>query len=335
MTNGGAQHQDFENALSDFLDVPHCIAFANGTLALNAALSLFDLKGEVITTPFSFVATAHVLKPLGLTPRFVDIEPEGLGLDPVAVEAAITEETSAIFPVHVYGNPCQVEALEKISCQNNLKLIYDAAHCFGVRYKGKSLLSYGDASALSFHATKSFHTFEGGAVIAPDADQATWLQRYKNFGLDAQGAADFEGINGKMNELQAAIGLLNLQMHSEVIHKRKVLYLRYLEQLEDIEGLQFIRPPAGTEPNYAYCPLRIGRSFPLNRDALMAKLEEHNIFARRYFYPLITDMPAYCDYKQHFPVATQIAEEILCLPLYPDLSEEDQSRVIDVIASSL
>lgn len=326
-TNDGPKHNELQDSLSGFLGVPDNVLVGNGTYALVAALAAFDFEpGEVITTPFTFVASAHCLEPLNLKPKFVDIEAEGLTIDPKLVEAAITPQTRAIMAVHVYGNPCDIEALEDIAKRHNLKIIYDAAHAFGVKYKGRSIFNYGDASCVSYHATKAFHTFEGGGVFSPDPRICEFVRRYKNFGLD-QGIFVQQGLNTKMSEVHAAVGLVNLKHYDEHVSSRKKIYERYQRELSEIVGLTFVSFDKQEDANYNYCPIL----FKLGRDALFDKFKDAGIFTRKYFYPLLTDMPAYAAYKENFPVASRVAEEILCLPIYSDLTSEEQTKIIDII----
>lgn len=328
-TNDGPKHWELTDKLCNFLEVEDLVLVGNGTYALVAALAAFDFEpGEVITTPFTFVATAHCLKPFNLTPKFVDIEPNDLTIDPKAVEAAITPQTRAIMAVHVYGNPCYIESLQEIADRHNLKIIYDAAHAFGVTYKGKSIFEYGDASCVSFHATKAFHTFEGGAVFSQEKSILDFVRRYKNFGIE-EGVFVENGLNTKMSEIHAAIGLVNLAHYNEHVSKRADIYERYRRELSDIVGLSFVSFERQDNANYNYCPIL----FKSGRDALFEKFKEAGIFTRKYFYPLLTDMPAYAEYKENFPVASRVAEEILCLPIYSDLSEEEQSKIIEVVRS--
>ncbi len=334
LTNNGPLAHQLEDELIKYLGVSNCSLVNNGTFALQAAMAIFDLKGEVITSPFSFVATAHAIHGAGLTPRFVDVDPETLCIDPACLEEHINDKTCAILGVHVYGRACDTDALAHIASQNNLKLIYDAAHCFGIEHKGRSLLSYGDASAISFHATKSFHTIEGGAVICGDDHDGEKIKRYRNFGLDDHNIqAEQDGLNGKMNEFQAAMGLANLECYEAMHQKRRDLFNRYKQALSGIEGLDFVEPESEAPGNYGYCPVLIGDAYPLARDELMDKMQEFGIYPRRYFYPLITDMLAFKPYKGEFPHAEKAAKQVLCLPLYPDLAEADQDRVIDIMST--
>lgn len=327
-TNAGPKHAELKKALCDFLGVPDCVLVGNGTYALVDMVAAFGLEpGEVITTPFTFVASAHCLEPLKLTPRFVDIKADGLTIDPAEIEKAITPKTRAILGVHVYGNPCDIEAIDKIAKKYNIKVIYDAAHAFGVTYKGQSIFNYGDASCVSFHATKAFHTFEGGAVFSNNPDICEFVGKYKNFGMNSLGIFERHGLNTKMSELHAAAGLVNLPHYHEHVMKKKVLYDRYQRELADVKDLSFVSMKDQENPNYNYCPVLFGRG----RDALFDRFKEDNIFTRKYFYPLLTDMPAYTEYKQTFPVASKVAEQILCLPIYSDMTEEEHDKVIQVI----
>jgi dTDP-4-amino-4,6-dideoxygalactose transaminase len=313
LTNCGPYHQDLEKKLSDYLGVEHLALFANGTLALVTALQTLRITGEVITTPFSFVAAAHSLLWNGIKPVFVDIHPETFNLDPEKIEGAITPQTTAILPVHVYGKPCDVEKIQEIADIYGLKVIYDAAHAFGVHYKGESLLKYGDLSTMSFHATKVFNTFEGGAVVTVVAP----------------------GINAKMNELQAAFGLLQLKHVDKAIERRREIDAQYRQQLLSVAGIFCQVLPADTIYNYAYFPIFIGEEYHLSRDELIDKLRRHGIFPRRYFYPLISDFPMYRDLpsaaKPNLPIARKTADQVLCLPIYPDLDNESITRIVSII----
>lgn len=327
-TNSGPKHMELKRSLCHFLGVPDCVLLGNGTYALVAALSAFGFEaGEVITTPFTFVASTQCLQPLNLVPRFVDVEPGHLTIDPAAIEAAISEKTRAILGVHVYGNPCDTEAIQKIADRHGLKVIYDAAHAFGVGYKGQSVLNYGDASCLSFHATKAFHTFEGGAVISALPEVCDYVRKYRNFGIAPDGAVVQHGLNTKMSELHAAAGLVNLVHYQELVAARRTLYERYCEALAKVPGLSFVPLTRQENANYNYCPVLFSRG----RDALCESLGQAGIFTRKYFYPLVTDMPNFAAYRQHFPVASTIVEQVLCLPIYPDLTFDEQDKVIAII----
>lgn len=335
LTNNGAFHQQLERELAEYLGVPYLSLFANGTVALVVAMQALRITGEVITTPFSFVATAHSLLWNGIKPVFVDIDPITLNLDPEKVEAAITPQTTAILPVHVYGRPANVDRLQAIADTYGLKVIYDAAHAFSVRYRGQSVLGHGDMSILSFHATKVFNTFEGGAVVCQDAKTKQRVDYLKNFGFADEVTVVAPGINGKMNEFQSALGLLQLKYIGQCIEKRREIDSIYRAALADVEGLRMLPAMPETESNYAYFPILVGPDYPRSRDALYQKLRERNIHARRYFYPLISDFPMYRGLPsaapENLPVAKRIAEQVLCLPIYPDLSRGEQERVIDVL----
>lgn len=335
LTNSGPFHQELEKKLADYLGVGHLALFANGTLALVTALQALRITGEVITTPFSFVATAHSLLWNGIKPVFVDIHPETFNLDPEKIEAAITPQTTAIMPVHVYGKPCDVEKIQKIADTYGLKVIYDAAHAFGVNYKGESLLKHGDLSVLSFHATKVFNTFEGGAIVCPDAKTKSRIDDLKNFGYNGEVTVIAPGINAKMNELQAAFGLLQLKHIAKAIDRRREIDAQYRKKLSSISGVMCPPVPADTIYNYAYFPILIEKDYPISRDELNDKLRRHKIFPRRYFYPLISEFPMYrgllSAHRDNLPVATNLADQVLCLPIYPDLDNESITRIVSII----
>jgi len=335
LTNSGPFHQELENKLADYLGVEHLALFANGTLALVTALQALRITGEVITTPFSFVATAHSLLWNGIKPVFVDIHPETFNLDPEKIEAAITPYTTAILPVHVYGKPCEVEKIQKIANTYGLKVIYDAAHAFGVSYKGESLLKHGDFSMLSFHATKVFNTFEGGALICPDAKTKKRIDDLKNFGYAGEVTVIAPGINAKMNEIQAAFGLLQLKYINKAIDRRREIDALYREQLSSTAGIICPPLPADTIYNYAYFPILIAKEYPILRDHLNEILRQHNIYARRYFYPLISEFPMYrglpSSAQSNLPLARTVADRVLCLPIYPALENESIARITSII----
>jgi dTDP-4-amino-4,6-dideoxygalactose transaminase len=336
LTNGGPFHQELEKKLAEYLGVEHLALFANGTLALVTALQALRIAGEVITTPFSFVATAHSLLWNGIKPVFVDIHPKTFNLDPEKIEAAITPHTTAIMPVHVYGKPCDVEKIQKIADIYGLKIIYDAAHAFGVNYKGKSLLKHGDLSTLSFHATKVFTTFEGGAIVCPDAKTKKRIDDLKNFGYAGEVTVVAPGINAKMNELQAAFGLLQLKHIDSALDRRREIDAHYRTQLSSVTGISCPPLPADTIYNHAYFPILIEKEYPLSRDELNDTLRQHGIFARRYFYPLISDFPMYRGLPSatasNLPAAKKAAEHVLCLPIYPDLTHESITNIVSIIA---
>lgn len=335
LTNGGAFHKQLEEALCEFLAVKHLSLFANGTIALVTALQSMRVTGEVITTPYSFVATSHSLLWNGIKPVFVDIDPDTLNLDPAKIEAAITPQTTAILPVHCYGHPCDVDAIQSIADKYNLKVIYDAAHAFGVRDEGGSLLRHGDLSVLSFHATKVFNTFEGGAIICPDISTKHRIDQLKNFGFVDETTVDAPGINGKMAEINAAMGLLQLKTFHEIIARRKAIDAAYRELLSGIPGIRCLQGLHGKEGNYAYFPILVGPDYQLSRDGLYHRLKDVDIHPRRYFYPLISDFPMYRGLPSarhdNLLVAALAAEQILCLPIYPALEMERVAEIAGII----
>lgn len=335
LTNGGTFHQQLEGALCDYLGVKHLSLFTNGTIALVTALQSLRIAGEVITTPYSFVATAHSLLWNGIRPVFVDIEPRTLNLDTTKIEAAITPQTTAILPVHVYGQPCDVEGIQAIANNYNLKVVYDAAHAFGVQCHCGSVLNHGDLSVLSFHATKVFNTFEGGAIVCPDDKTKQRIDHLKNFGFVDEVTVVAPGINGKMSEINAAFGLLQLRHVDAALSRRKSIDATYREALGKAPGIRFLEGGGERVANYAYFPILIEADYPLSRDALYQKLKDNNIFARRYFYPLISDFSMYrglpSAHHDNLPVATATAKKVLCLPIYPALTAQDQQRIIDVV----
>jgi len=335
ITNGGPFHVQLERELCEYLGVKYISLFTNGTIALLTALQSLRITGEVITTPYSFVATAHSLIWNGIKPVFVDIDPVTLNMDPSKIEAAITPQTTAIMPVHCYGHPCDVDAIQKIADTYNLKVIYDAAHAFGVKVPSGSILNYGDLSVLSFHATKVFNTFEGGAIICPDQKTKERIDHLKNFGFVNETTVIAPGINGKMSEINAAFGLLQLKHVDELIKKRGEIDARYREQLSGIPGIHCLEKTCDETSNFSYFPILVDSEYPLKRDELYEKLKLENIYARRYFYPLISEFPMYKSLMsarhENIPVAQQAAMKVLCLPIYPNLMESDQQRVINVI----
>ncbi|MDY1038792.1 DegT/DnrJ/EryC1/StrS family aminotransferase [Lelliottia sp. CFBP8978] len=335
LTNGGEFHQQLEEALAHYLGVKHVCLFANGTLALLTALQALRVTGEVITTPYSFVATSHTLLWNGLTPVFADIDPHTFNIDPERIEELITPQTTAIMPVHCYGIPCDVKKIQQIADIYGLKVIYDAAHAFGVSQNGTSILNSGDLSVLSFHATKVFNTFEGGAIVCHDARTKQRIDYLKNFGFAGETRVVAPGINAKMNEVEAAFGLLQLQYIDDALTARAGISQRYSEALKDIPGVTFFDPEDRFEWNHSYYPVLIDSHYPLSRDALYEALKAENVYSRRYFYPLISSFAMYRHLPSaatdNLPVANQLAEQILCLPIYPDLKIEDQRRVIDIV----
>ena len=330
LTNGGTFHQQLEQALCDYLGVKHLALFTNGTIALITALQALRITGEVITTPYSFVATAHSLLWNGIKPVFVDIDPISLNLDPAKIEAAITPQTTAIMPVHCYGYPCDVERIQAIADNYNLKVIYDAAHAFGVKNQDGGILNHGDLSVLSFHATKVFNTFEGGAIICPDEKTKRRIDHLKNFGFVDEVTVVAAGINGKMSEINAAFGLLQLKGIDEALAKRQAIDAHYRESLKDIVGIR-CADGGSHVANYAYFPIFVEK----NRDTLYETLKENGIFGRRYFYPLISDFPMYRGLPSaapsNLPIARKTSEEVICLPIYPELSPDSQDKVIGII----
>jgi dTDP-4-amino-4,6-dideoxygalactose transaminase len=335
LTNNGPFHQQLEQALCEYLGVKHLALFANGTLALITALQALRITGEVITTPYSFVATAHSLLWNGIKPVFVDIDAVTLNLHPDKVEAAITPQTTAIMPVHCYGHPCDVEQIQKIADTYGLKVVYDAAHAFGVQNREGSILNHGDLSVLSFHATKVFNTFEGGAIVCHDPKTKQRIDYLKNFGIADEVTVVAPGINGKMSEINAAFGLLQLKVIDDALEKRKAIDQRYREALNGIAGIHCLPAPTERVANYAYFPILVQPDYPLNRDALYQKLRDNNVFARRYFYPLISDFPMYrglpSSAHANLPVARRIADQVICLPIYPALSEAQLDFVLSLI----
>lgn len=335
LTNNGDYHQQLEKELGDYLGVEHISLFANGTLALITALQALDIRGEVITTPYTFVATSNALIWNKLKPVFVDIALEDGNIDPANIEKAITKRTSAILPVHVYGNPCQVEEIEAIAKRNNLKVIYDAAHAFGVKVNNQSVLNYGDLSILSFHATKVFHTFEGGAIISQSKEMKRYIDDLKNFGFHNETTVVAPGINAKMNELQAAMGILQLKTYSDQRLKRKRIAEYYKNKLESTTGIDFMQFREINRPNYGYLPIFINDDYPISRDKLYEKLKDNNIYARRYFYPLVSEFKPYkqlrSNKKAGLANAVNMADQVICLPIYPELSMAEVQRVCDII----
>jgi len=336
LTNNGPFHKQFEQVLAEYLGVKYISVFSNGTLALITALQALRITGEVITTPFSFVATTHSLWWNNIKPVFADIESDYFNLDPEKVEAAITPQTTAIMPVHVYGNPCKLERFKQIADTYGLKLIYDAAHAFGVKVNRESVLNFGDLSILSFHATKVFNTIEGGAIICHDEKTKQRIDYLKNFGFADETTVIAPGINAKMNELQAAYGLLQLKYVDAYIEKRKIISALYREKLKDIEGLLFLEGIEGVDHVDSYFPILINSdNFGKSRDEVYENLKLYNIFGRRYFYPLISSFPTYrglsSSASHNLPIAEQIAKHVICLPIYPELSLDNVTTICSII----
>ncbi|WP_169725521.1 DegT/DnrJ/EryC1/StrS family aminotransferase [Desulfomicrobium escambiense] len=336
LTNQGKYHNEFEEALAKFLKVPYVCLFTNGTLALITALQVLRITGEVITTPYSFVATTHSLWWNNIKPVFVDIDPVYCNLNPDKVESAITPQTTAILPVHVYGNPCQVDKLQEIADTYGLRLIYDAAHAFGVTINGHSLLSYGDLSILSFHATKVFNTFEGGAIICHDARTKKRIDYLKNFGFAGETSVVAPGINAKMNEFQAALGLLQLKYFENNKNLRLIIAESYRENLKAIPGISFLEPAKNVTWNNAYFPIFVdAEQFGHTRDELYNHLKMYNYICRRYFYPLISNFNCYKDLQstQNLQIANIKSSQVICLPIYPDLNLIHVNNICKIIKS--
>ena len=334
LTNMGENHEALSAELAQFLQVPYVSLFTNGHLALELCLQAMKLEGEVITTPFTFVSTTQAIIRSGLFPVFCDIDPKTYTIDVNAIEDLITEKTCAILPVHVYGNVCDVEAIEDIAKKHNLKVIYDAAHAFGVTYKGKGIGNYGDASMFSFHATKVFHTIEGGALTTGDKDLVSTLYRTRDFGIRDEEVVDEIGLNAKMNEFQAIMGRCNLKHLPEELKKREEVVKRYREHLSGVNGIVTCEPQKDTVPNHAYFPIVVDeKRFGHTRDEIQEKLAEHNIFARKYFYPLTNKMECYAGKYEnaHVPVAAWTADRVLTLPMSASLELADVDRICDLI----
>lgn len=348
ITNMGHYHEELEKRLAEYLGVEYISLFTNGTLPLITALQALDIReGEVITSPYSFVATSHAIWWNHLTPVFVDVDPATGNIDPNKIEAAITEKTVAILPVHCYGCPCDVERIDAIAKKHNLKVIYDAAHAFGVRVNaregaGASILDFGDISTISFHATKVYNTIEGGALVCHSAEMKRLIDQLKNFGFEDETVVLAPGINSKMDEARSAYGLLNLQQVNDAIAARKRVAQRYTEAIKQIEGIELfpyiesLGAEQGFEWNCAYYPILINEAeYGMKRDELYAKMKAANVYGRRYFYPLITAFDPYRDYPSaspdNLPVATKIANQVICLPMHHALSEEDVERVLKVL----
>jgi len=353
ITNMGHYHQELEKALAEYLGVEYISLFTNGTLPLITALQALGITcGEVITTPYSFVATSHSIWWNGLTPVFVDIEEDTCGMDPAKIEAAITPNTVAIMPVHCYGKPCDVEAIDKIAKKHNLRVIYDAAHAFGVKIKRElpqidpqisenttewtSILNYGDISTLSFHATKVYNTIEGGALICHSKEMKEYIDHLKNFGFEDEVTVLAPGINSKMDEVRAAYGLLNLRQVDKAIDARHKVASAYREALRDVPGIRFFDDMPGVKHNYSYFPIFVDAAeYGMTRDELYQKMKDNGVLGRRYFYPLITAFDPYKDIPSaaptNLPVANKVADSVICLPMHHALTEEDINRVINCI----
>ena len=336
ITNNGQFHQQLETELCKYLKVPYISLFTNGTIPLLTALQALRITGEVITTPYSFVATTHSLWWNGIKPVFVDIEESTCGIDPDKIEAAITPKTTAIMPVHCYGKPCNTKRIQEIADKYGLKVIYDAAHAFGVEVNGESVLNAGDISTLSFHATKVYNTVEGGAMVMHDAEMKKRVDFLKNFGFANETSVVAPGINGKMDEVRSAFGLLNLRKVDDAINARQKVAQIYRKELRDVSGVRFFDDMPGVRHNYSYFPIFINAAkFGMTRDELYFKMKEQNVLGRRYFYPLISEFSTYRGLPsanpQNLPVATRIANEVICLPMHHELSDNDLERVLNCI----
>jgi dTDP-4-amino-4,6-dideoxygalactose transaminase len=335
LTNGGPFHRQLETALCEYLGVKYISLFTNGTVALITALQALQIKGSVITSPYSFVATTHSLLWNGIRPIFVDVDPITLNLDPGKIAAAIEDDTTAILPVHCYGHPCDVDGVRAVAERHDLKVIYDAAHAFGVTDEAGSILRHGDLSMLSFHATKVFNTFEGGAIICSDLNTKQNIDHLKNFGITDEVTVVTSGLNGKMSEVNAAFGLLQLQHIAIAIGRRREIDAMYRSLLQDVRGIRCLTSSRAISTNGGYFPILVEVDYPIDRDQLFQKLADHNIFARRYFFPLISNFPMYRDQASaragNLPHANDAALKVLCLPIYPDLSDEQVQAIAAII----
>ena len=336
ITNNGSFHKQLEAALADYLGVPYVSLFTNGTLPLITALQALRITGEVITTPYSFVATTHALWWNGIKPVFVDIDPNTGNIDPEKIESAITPKTTAIMPVHVYGKPCDTRRIQEIADQYGLKVIYDAAHAFGVKVNGESILKAGDMSTLSFHATKVYNTIEGGAMIMHDAQTKKRIDYLKNFGFANEVTVVGPGINSKMDEMRAAYGLLNLKQVDAAIEAHHQVAIKYREALRNVEGITFFDDMSGVKHNYSYFPIFVdAKKYGMTRDALYEKMKAANVLGRRYFYPLISDFSTYRGLEsarpENLPNAHQMDGSVICLPMHHALSEENINRILSTI----
>lgn len=336
VTNNGYYHRELEKALCEYLDVPYISLFANGTLPLITALQALRITGEVITTPYSFVATTHSLWWNGITPVFVDIEPDTCNIDPDKIEATITSRTTAIMPVHVYGNPCHVKRIQEIADKYGLKVIYDAAHAFGVKVDGESILNAGDMSVLSFHATKVYNTVEGGALVVHDEQSKRNIDYLKDFGFAGETEVVAPGINGKIDEIRSVYGLLNLKQVDAAIEARHWVAICYREALRNVEGITFMDDTSNVQHNYSYFPIFVdAEKYGMTRDELYFKMKEHNVLGRRYFYPLISSFCTYRGLKSavptNLPNAHKIAETVICLPMHHALDEDNLDRILNIL----
>ena len=337
LTNSGPFHEELEHKLSNYLGVNQISLLANGTLALMTALQALNVKGEVITTPFTFVATVNAILCTGNLPIFVDIEVGSLNIDPKAIEAAINTNTKAIVATHCYGNPCDTKTIEKIAHKYNLRVIYDAAHAFGVEDSGGSILRHGDLSILSLHATKVFTTFEGGCIIANDTEITKTVTQLRNFGISSEGQVASVGLNAKMSEVHAALGLLQLNYVDALIKKRSIIADLYKKNISKIKGICVVQDTEITKPNYTYFPILIREDYPVDRDTLFKRMADIGVNARKYFFPLITEFPAYKNLRPKnslsLPNAKKASGQILCLPIYPDLELKNVAKICDFLSN--
>ena len=336
ITNNGTFHQQLEKALCEYLKVPYISLFTNGTLPLITALQALRITGEVITTPYSFVATTHSLWWNGIKPVFVDIDPATGNIDPDKIEAAITPKTTAIMPVHVYGKPCDTERIQAIADKYGLKVIYDAAHAFGVEVNGESILNAGDMSTLSFHATKVYNTIEGGALVMHDEKTKKRIDYLKNFGFANEVEVVAPGINSKMDEMRSAYGLLNLRQVDAAIEARHQVAIQYREALCSVEGIRFMDDMLGVKHNYSYFPIFVdAEKYGMTRDELYFKMKEEQVLGRRYFYPLISEFSTYRGLpsatKENLPNAHKMADSVICLPMHHELNENEVQRILNLI----
>lgn len=335
LSNDGKYHQAFERELAHYLGVPHVVLVSNATLGLLLALRDSRMRGKVLTTPFSFVGTSHALVHAGLEPVFVDIDPDTLNIDPARMEEALDETITGIVPVHCFGRSCDVERIGAIARQHQIPVVYDAAHAFGVRDQGGSILRHGDYAVLSFHATKVFNTFEGGAVICRTEESKRSIDLLRKFGIVDETHVELTGINAKLNEFQSALGCVQLRHVDDYIFRRGQIDTRYRQLMAGIPGLRMLAPPFPGRTNFYSFPVLVEPGYPLSRDALMQKLRAHGVLVRKYFSPLISELPMYRDCPsaapRNLPVAHRIASSILCLPMFPDLAEKDQHRIVSLL----
>ena len=336
ITNNGSFHKRLESELASYLKVPFVSLFTNGTLPLITALQALRITGEVITTPYSFVATTHALWWNGIKPVFVDIDLQTGNIDPDKIESAITPKTTAIMPVHVYGKPCDTKKIQEIANKYGLRVIYDAAHAFGVEVNGESVLNAGDMSTLSFHATKVYNTIEGGALVMHDEETKKRIDYLKNFGFAGETEVVAPGINSKMDEMRAAYGLLNLRQVDAAIESRHQVAIKYREGLRDVDGISFMEDMPGVKHNYSYFPIFVdAEKYGMTRDELYFKMKDAKVLGRRYFYPLISEFATYCGLpsssRENLPNAHKMADSVICLPMHHELGDEEIKRILELI----